>query len=129
MKLLLDTHSWLWMASAPERLSRAVLALLESQDHDLLLSAASCWEIAIKYAGGKLQLPAPPAEYVPSRLEMTGVRGLAVELAHTLAVASLPRHHKDPFDRLLIAQATVDRLTIVTADPVFSRYEVEIVEA
>jgi PIN domain nuclease of toxin-antitoxin system len=117
------------MASAPERLSHSALALFQSQDHDLLLSAASSWEIAIKYAGGKLQLPEPPAQYVPSRLEMTGVRGLAIELAHTLAVASLPRHHRDPFDRLMIAQAIVERLTIVTADPQFARYDVEVLEA
>jgi PIN domain nuclease of toxin-antitoxin system len=129
VRLLLDTHCFLWMAAAPERFSRATLTLLQSPEHELLLSAASSWEIAIKYALGRLVLPHPPAKYVPSRLEMSGVRGLAIEHAHALAVSSLPPHHADPFDRLLIAQARTERLTILTADPHFARYDVDVLEA
>jgi PIN domain nuclease of toxin-antitoxin system len=117
------------MIAAPERFSRSARSLVESPEHELLLSAASSWEIAIKHAQGKLELPQPPADYVPSCMERTGVRGLPVEHAHALAVSWLPRHHRDPFDRVLIAQATLERLTILTADPEFSRYDVEIVEA
>ena len=129
MRLLLDTQSWLWMISRPERLSSSTRSMLGSQEHELLLSAVSSWEIAIKYSRGRLPLPRPASEYVPACMERTGVRGLAVEHAHALAVWSLPRHHGDPFDRLLIAQAIVERLTIVTADTQFSRYDVDVVEA
>jgi PIN domain nuclease of toxin-antitoxin system len=117
------------MISRPERLSSSTRSILGSSEHELLLSAASSWEIAIKNSSGKLPLPRPASDYVPASMERTGVRGLAVEHAHALAVSSLPSHHHDPFDRLLIAQAMLDRLTIVTADRQFARYDVEIVEA
>lgn len=129
MRILLDTQCWLWMNAAPERLSAASRALLESAEHELLLSAASSWEIAIKHALGKLVLPVAPEAYVPSRMERTGVRGLAIEHAHALQVSSLPPHHRDPFDRLLVAQAMLERLAILTADPQLSRYEVEVIAA
>lgn len=129
MRLLLDTHCWLWMIGSPERLTPSGRSLLQSPEHELFLSSASSWEIAIKHARGKLPLPRTPAELVPALMERTGVRGLPIEHAHALAVSSLPRHHDDPFDRLLIAQARLERLTIVTADPQFARYEVEILDA
>ena len=129
MRLLLDTHCWLWMVSQPERLSRSARAVLESSEHQLLLSAASSWEIAIKSALGKLSLGRDATDFVPEMMERTGVRGLAVEHVHALAVTSLPHHHGDPFDRLLIAQSMLERLTIVTADRAFARYDVEVIEA
>jgi PIN domain nuclease of toxin-antitoxin system len=129
MRLLLDTQCWLWMAANPERLTAKTRSLLESMEHELWLSAVSSWEIAIKHARGKLELPQPPAEYVPSRMERTGVRGLPIEHAHALGVASLPRHHGDPFDRLLVAQAMLEGMTILTADPEIARYEVETIGA
>lgn len=129
MKILLDTHCWLWMTSAPEKFSSAARALVEDARNELFLSAASSWEIAIKYALGKLPLPAPPASYVPSRMAATGVVALAVEHPHALEVAGLPLHHADPFDRLLVAQARIERLPILTADPQLAAYEVEVLQA
>jgi PIN domain nuclease of toxin-antitoxin system len=126
VKFLLDTHCWLWLQASPEQLSPEVLQLLGNPHNDLLLSAASSWEIAIKYALGKLPLPEPPSRYVPRRMAASGSRGLAVEHAHTLRVAELPMHHRDPFDRLLVAQAQIEKLVLVTVDPQFESYDVEI---
>jgi PIN domain nuclease of toxin-antitoxin system len=129
VRILLDTQSWIWLASSPERFSSSVRALLETEDNELYLSAASPWEIAIKYSNGKLRLPDPPAAYVPSRIEMTRVRPLSIDYTHALHVALLPRHHRDPFDRLIIAQAQIEDLTIVTSDPQFAAYDVQIISA
>ncbi len=126
MKFLVDTHCWLWLQASPEQLSPEVLQLLGNPANDLLLSAASSWEIAIKYGLGKLRLPEPPSRYVPRRMAASGSRGLAVEHAHTLRVAELPLHHRDPFDRLLVAQAQIEKLVLVTVDPQFDNYDVEI---
>lgn len=129
MRVLLDTHAWLWLQTHPERLSERAMALADDPENELFLSAASAWEIAIKYALGKLPLPAPPAEYVPSRLRTSGVSPLFVEHRHALHVATLPHHHRDPFDRLLIAQAQLDVLPLLTADPAFGPYDVDVVPA
>ncbi len=129
MRLLLDTGCWLWMQAAPERFSPDRLALLESPQTELFLSAASSWEIAIKYALGRLPLPEPPAIYVPDRMTSSGVAALPVEHAHALRVAELPPHHRDPFDRLLVAQAQLEKLPLLTADPLLAQYEVEILPA
>jgi PIN domain nuclease of toxin-antitoxin system len=117
------------MLVAPERFSPSTVELLDSTEHELLLSAASSWEISIKYALGKLRLPEPPFEYVPDRMTESGVTGLPVEHRHALTVAGLPPHHRDPFDRILIAQAMVESLAILTADPQLSRYEVDVIDA
>ncbi len=126
MRLLLDTQTWLWMQASPERLGARSTALVADPDTDLLLSAASSWEIAIKYRLGKLPLPTTPARYVPDRMRSSGVDPLPVTHAHTFRVAELPEHHRDPFDRLLIAQAQLDGLTVLTADPMFAKYEVDV---
>ena len=129
MRFLLDTHVWLWMIAERERFSVEVAALLENSANDLLLSAVSSWEIAIKHSVGKLTLPAPPAKYVPEQIAKTGVTPLPVEHSHALRVASLPPHHRDPFDRLLVAQAMSEKLTLVTRDEVFGRYGVLLLRA
>lgn len=129
MRILLDTQCWLWMASAPDRLSARARSLVEANDNDLYMSAASAWEIAIKHSLGKLDLPEPPAQYVPSRLEAMRVAPLAIEHGHALQVAALPRHHRDPFDRLLIAQAQLEDLPILTSDPTFASYDVATIPA
>ena len=129
MRILLDTHVWLWTVSAPERLSSHARALVEGHEHELYLSAASAWEIAIKYSQGKLRLPDPPATYVPTRVERLGVLPLPIDHAHALHVSSLPPHHRDPFDRLLIAQAQLERLSLLTSDPVFAAYDVRTIAA
>jgi PIN domain nuclease of toxin-antitoxin system len=129
MRLLLDTHCWLWMLVAPERFSEPTREMLESPDHELFLSAASSWEIAIKYALGRLALPEPPEQYVPDRIVASGVTGLPVEHRHALTVARLERHHRDPFDRLLIAQSLIESMPIITADPHLSLYGIETIDA
>lgn len=126
MKLLLDTQCWLWMQAAPERFSPTALELVDDNDNVLLLSPVSAWEIATKYALGRLALPVAPAEYVPSRMKSSGVDALPLQHSHALQVAALPWHHRDPFDRLLIAQAQVEGLPILSADPRLEAYDVEI---
>lgn len=126
MRYLVDTHCWLWLQASPERLAPEVVSELEDPDNELLLSAASSWEIAIKHALGKLALPEPPARYVPRRMTASGSRGLAIEHAHSLRVAELPMHHRDPFDRLLVAQAQLEKLTLLTVDRQFEKYDVEL---
>lgn len=127
MRYLLDTQTWLWMQVCPERLTADAVDLVSDAAHELVLSAASSWEIAVKYARGKLPLPQPPADYVPDRIRSSGVGTLGISHSHALAVASLPPHHRDPFDRLLVAQAQLERLTIVTADRAFEPYDVPVV--
>lgn len=117
------------MLAAPERLSRKSRTLLTSADNELLLSAASAWEIAIKYALGRLQLPETPSEYVPRLMRRTGTTPLPVQHRHALHVASLPLHHHDPFDRLLVAQAQLENVPIVTADPTLAAYHVKVIPA
>jgi PIN domain nuclease of toxin-antitoxin system len=124
--LLLDTHVFLWLQTDPERLGDR-LALVEDAANALLLSAASSWEIAIKYALGRLPLPEQPELYVPSRMRAIGAGPLPVEHAHALAVASFPPLHRDPFDRLLVAQASLTGATILTADPELARYPADTV--
>ena len=121
MRLLLDTHVFLWLQTEPERLGEH-LAMVEDRRTGLLLSAVSSWEIAIKHALGRLPLPEPPERYVPARIRAIGATPLPIEHAHALAVASLPSLHRDPFDRLLIAQAELLSVAILTADPVIARY-------
>jgi len=129
MRILVDTQCWLWMSLAPERFSARARRIVEDTSQTLYLSAASAWEIAIKHALGKLRLPEPPASYVPSRLASLGVRPLAIELSHTLRVAALPPHHRDPFDRLLVAQAQAEGLVILSSDPAIRAYDVDVVDA
>jgi len=126
MRFLLDTHVWLWTLTAPDRLSADTRALLEDPANQLLLSAASSWEIAIKYRLGKLPLPEPPSVFVPPRLVRDGIAELPIRHHHALAVANLPQHHNDPFDRLLIAQAQVERLTLISADRRLAPYGVDL---
>ena len=100
--------------------------MVSDPSNELFLSAASAWEIAIKFVLGKLPLPLPPAEYVPRRLESSGTLSLPVETRHALRVADLPSHHRDPFDRLLIAQAQLEKLPILTSDQAFDAYDVDV---
>jgi PIN domain nuclease of toxin-antitoxin system len=126
---LLDTHVWLWMLGDPDRIRPDLAAELRESRTRLLLSAASSWEIAIKWAVGRLSLPEPPATYVPSRMQRTNVEPLAVTHSHALQVATLPRHHGDPFDRLLIAQAQLERVPLVTIDRALDAYDIETIRA
>ena len=126
MRFLLDTHVWLWTLVFPQRIPTNVRAILADPENGVLLSAASSWEIAIKYRLGKLRLPEPPARFIPPRLVRDGIEPLSVQHHHAQAVAELPEHHKDPFDRMLIAQARIERLILVTADPALAAYDVQL---
>ncbi|AUX28251.1 MULTISPECIES: type II toxin-antitoxin system VapC family toxin [Sorangium] len=105
----LDTHCWLWLVADPERIRRDVVEMLVAEGTDVYISAATAWEIVIKHALGELSLPIPPAEYIPSRMAALGHLSLPIEQRHSLQVAGLPPHHKDPLDRTLVAQAQGDR--------------------
>jgi len=126
---LLDTQVWLWLQANPHRIPDNVRGRLADPATRLLLSAVSAWEIAVKYALGKLPLPEPPQTYVPSRMRYDSVDGFPVSHTHALHVASLPPHHGDPFDRMLVAQAQLENVTLVTADPQITKYEVDILWA
>lgn len=127
--LLLDTHVWLWSLVDPARLGDSLRLRMTDRGTPLHLSAASSWEISIKYRLGKLPLPCPPAEFILPRLARDGILSLAVDHRHSVEVAGLPDHHRDPFDRLLIAQARIEGLTLATADPALQHYDVDLVLA
>ena len=126
MKYLLDTAVWLWSVGPVERLSREGRELLADSAREIYFSAASAWEISIKASLGKLRLPETPETYVPKRLAEQAIRSLPVIQDHALKVHSLPWHHQDPFDRLLIAQAQAEEMTILTGDREFEKYDVAI---
>lgn len=125
MRYLLDTSILVWSLSEPERLNDRALQVLQNGKEEIFLSAASAWEIAIKSASGKLQLPDSPSKYVPSRMTALGLRPLHITHSHALAVSGLPSHHQDPFDRILIAQARSEGMVLMTTDHLFSKYPVQ----
>jgi PIN domain nuclease of toxin-antitoxin system len=127
LNLLLDTHCWLWWIAEPERLNQGVLEQIQDPGNTVYLSAASSWEIAIKVSIGKLTLPEPPERFVPKRLARDRISPLPIEHAHALRVATLPLHHRDPFDRLIVSQAQVEKLPLVTVDEQLRPYDVEII--
>lgn len=127
MKVLLDTCTFLWLAGGGRELPQRAAALFQSQDNEVFLSAASAWEIAIKHAMGKLPLPVAPQALLVEERERLGVDSLAIDEESALHVARLPSLHRDPFDRLLIAQALVHGLTILTPDPLISQYPARVV--
>lgn len=125
MRVLLDTNAFLWGLSAPEKLSLTARNTIASSER--LLSLASIWEVLIKVRTGKLPLPVPAAEYLISQMSANGVDLLSITLDHLVQIERLPLHHRDPFDRLLIAQSIEEGLPIVTADPVFRKYPVRVI--
>jgi len=124
MRILLDTHCWLWWIADPGRLGSCARQLLTDLANELFLSAASCWEIGIKYGLGKLSLPDAPDLFVPPRLARDGIAPLPIALSHTLAVWNLSLHHRDSFDRILVVQTQQEGLMLLTADAVFTAYSV-----
>lgn len=123
MKLLLDTHALIWAATDVDRLSVRAADAIRDPNNDVHVSAITGWEIAIKRARGRLQFP----DVDRTMLESLRLTELPVLLRHTAAVGALPEHHRDPFDRMLIAQAQCDRLVLATADPRLAAYGVELV--
>jgi PIN domain nuclease of toxin-antitoxin system len=123
LKYLIDTHIFLWMAAEPEKLAERARNICETGE--LVFSVASVWEVGIKWESGRLQLPAPPREYMASQIKRGGVSLLPIQYRHALRVASLPMLHKDPFDRMLAAQCLEEGLKCVTRDSAIGAYGVE----
>lgn len=124
MRLLLDTHAFLWWIEDSPRLSRTARRAISSPANECVFSVASAWEMAVKLSIRKLKLDAPLGRFLPEQLAANGFVAHGIDLRHFARVAGLPFHHRDPFDRLLVAQALEDKLAIVSPDRVFSRYGV-----
>jgi PIN domain nuclease of toxin-antitoxin system len=122
MKLLLDTHAFLWWAAAPDKLSERVLLACQDRDNKLILSVASVWEMQIKLQLGKLKLQPSLNILVEAQQRANDLQILPIELGHVLALSDLPPHHKDPFDRILVAQALAEDAYLVSADEALARY-------
>jgi PIN domain nuclease of toxin-antitoxin system len=122
VRLLLDTCTFLWALSGVPPLPPRVASAFRDPENDVFLSAASAWEIAVKYSQGRLALPARPEQYVPAEREARGIVALAIDEESALHASRLPFHHRDPFDRLLVSQAIVHGLTILTPDPLITQY-------
>jgi PIN domain nuclease of toxin-antitoxin system len=127
MRLLLDTHIFIWWDSEPGKLAPHVLVLCQDRINTLLLSVVSVWEMQIKLQLGKLRLRRSLADIIESQQRINNIEVLPVQLAHVLALDNLPPHHKDPFDRLLIAQAKAEDVVLVSVDPVFTKYPVTVI--
>ena len=127
MKILLDTHTFLWWDANPQKLSANVMEALSNPENSIFLSVVSAWEVQIKKQLGKLSLSIPLDEMIESQEQVNRMVVLPIELKHILALDNLPAHHKDPFDRLLIAQAKTEQMTIASADPAFSQYDVKVI--
>lgn len=127
MKLLLDTHTFIWWDSEPAKLSPQALALCQDRQNVLLLSVVSIWEMQIKLQLGKLRLALSLREIIETQRQTNSIEVLPLTLAHVLALENLPAHHKDPFDRLLVAQAIVEEAVLVSGDPNIAKYAVEVV--
>jgi PIN domain nuclease of toxin-antitoxin system len=125
MKLLIDTQCWLWWFAQPDRLKQSTIDLIADEDNELWFSVASAWEMGIKAAMDKLPLPEPIDLYVDNTVGELGAKLLDINVRHAYVAAGLPLHHRDPFDRMLIAQAWVEGMVIITADRTFELYEVE----
>lgn len=126
MKLLLDTHAFLWWDTDPEKLSLHALKLCRSTENQLVVSVVSVWEMQIKQQIGKLTLIKPLAELIAEQQQMNNIEILSVHLSHVLMVDILPSLHKDPFDRLLIAQAMAEGIPFVTSDVQIAQYPLQI---
>jgi PIN domain nuclease of toxin-antitoxin system len=127
MNLLLDTHAFLWWVTDDPQLSATVQSMIAEPNNTIYFSVISAWEIIIKYQSGKLKLPEPATTYISSRLTTNNFSTLPVEIAHVMGVASLPNYHRDPFDRLLIAQSQVQQIPIATVDNLICQYPVTVI--
>ncbi len=125
MKLLLDTHVFLWLIADDRRLSTTAKRVILDSDSELLLSTASVWEVLLKVQIGKLPLPTPVGIFLQRQFTDNAITSLPLTLEHVLRLENLPMHHRDPFDRILIAQAIAESVPIVTADRQFAKYDVE----
>lgn len=124
-RALLDTHAFIWFISGSDRLSGRARELIADRQNALLISSVSLWEIAIKYGLGKLTLQRPFEQLIPDQLRQHEIKILDIEPQHLAALLRLPSHHRDPFDRLIIAQAVTESLPIISVDPLFDSYGVQ----
>ena len=127
MKVLLDTHTFLWWIANDSQLSERARTVIEDANHQLFLSAASGWEIAIKTRIGKLKLADDLQGFVSEQLRINAIQVLPIQMAHALHVTTLPDHHRDPFDRMLVAQSQLEQLPILTIDPQIAKYSVTVI--
>jgi PIN domain nuclease of toxin-antitoxin system len=126
MKFLLDTHTFLWWIIDDPQLSKKARELIGDGHNTLYWSAASSWEVSIKYALGRLPLPESPEQFLPAEIEKNRIESLPIIDAHAFRAGQLPHHHRDPFDRMLVAQAQAESLTLLSDDQQLSYYDVEI---
>ncbi len=124
MRFLLDTHCWLWWLFEPEKLSDTAQATIRNKNNQLYLSVASIWEIGIKVKIGKLNIPQALEIFIPQQMQADGLEALLITPDHAMKAANLPLHHKDPFDRMLIAQTQLENIILLTNDSAFSLYNV-----
>ena len=129
MKHLLDTQCWLWWFSEPERLSEEAINQIADETNQVWFSVSSVWEIGIKVSIGKLPLPEKIDDYISTRMIQLGARSLEITASHALQASALPLFHRDPFDRMLIAQSQIEGMTLVSADSMFDRYDVSVIWA
>ena len=129
MRYLIDKKVFLWMQAQPDMLGPRAAEVLTHDRNTLYLSAASAWEIAIKFRLGRVVLPKPPAEYVPSAMAASGILHLPIDASHALGVTKLDDHHADPIDRLLVSQALAEKMPIVSADASLAEYDVDVLDA
>ena len=122
MNLLLDTHTFLWFIAGDSNLSKAARSAIEDVNNNLYLSVASVWEIAIKVSIDKLELSEPFETFIPEQLAENGIELLDISVEHAAQIVSMPFHHRDPFDRLIAAQANVEKMTLLSVDGVFDSY-------
>jgi PIN domain nuclease of toxin-antitoxin system len=127
MKYLLDTHTFLWWNMDDAQLSSLAKEIIADGANEIFLSAATAWEIAIKTARGRLELPEDPTRYVSSRMNLHGFQALPVQIHHAVQVYKLPMYHADPFDRLLIVQSQIESMPLISVDGEIRKYDVEVV--
>jgi len=124
MRLLLDTHTFIWYVTDNPRLSANVKLLIEDENNEKLVSIASIWEMAIKHSIGRLNFSLPFMEFVGQQLSVSNIGLLEINLNHIEVVASLPLHHRDPFDRLIIAQSMAEQIPVLSVDAIFDDYAI-----
>jgi len=127
MKILLDAHTFLWWITDNSKLSSRAREIITDVDNELFLSAVTGWEITIKVQIGRLKLFDEPQLFIPEQMRINGINSLPIQMSHVLHVFTLPYHHRDPFDRLLIAQAQLEGLSILSSDPHIEKYQIEVI--
>jgi len=124
MKALLDTHVFLWWITDDPQLPAYIKEIISNSDNELFFSAASCWEIAIKSQLGKIKLPEKPDRFISDQLAINTIQGLPIQASHALNVFNLPPLHRDPFDRIIVSQAQLEKLPVITSDPLIKQYKI-----